>query len=279
MHQLVARSAGLTTRTQKAPVQGSADWLISTRATTRAHNRGVCGRYAAARDAVEIADWFEAEQLPADELPARYNIAPTQESYIVIDEAGVRAVEIARWGLVPSWSTDATRAARMINARSETVAEKPAYRSAFRRRRCLVPVDGYYEWQAVTSGSAAGTSRVRKQPFYIHEANHELLALAGLFEDWTGPQGSVRTFTILTQDSRAPLDRIHDRMPVVVDPEHWGVWLDPHAPVAEVSELVNELVEGRETHLQAYPVSMAVNKSSNEGPQMRAPVGPRLPVG
>lgn len=254
----------------------------------------MCGRYAAAKDAVEIAEWFHAQQLPEVELPARYNIAPTQESYIVVDEAGVRAVEIARWGLIPSWSTDASRAARMINARSETVADKPSYRAAFRRRRCLVPVDGYYEWQAAASESGNSNSRnsdsrntnspnskssSRKQPFYIHVANGEPLALAGLFEDWTGPQGPIRTFTILTQDSRSPLDRIHDRMPVVVDPEHWGVWLDPQVPIADVSLLLTELVAQGDTHLQAYPVSTAVNKSSNEGPRMREPIGPLLPVG
>lgn len=228
---------------------------------------------------MEVAEWSHAQQLPAIELPARYNIAPTQDSYIVVDELGVRSVEVARWGLIPSWSSDPGHAARMINARSETVAQKPAYRAAFRKRRCLVPVDGYYEWQASSGKSGGAELRPHKQPFYIRPVTDEPLGLAGLFEDWEGPDGLVRTFTILTQDARSPLDRVHDRMPVVVDPRHWEMWLDPHTPADEVLLLLADLMAEPLVPLEAYPVSTAVNKSMNDGPQMREPVGPLLDVG
>lgn len=230
----------------------------------------MCGRYAAARDAVEVADWFEVEQLPTRDLAVRYNITPTSESYIVVDDGGVRALQIARWGLIPSWSKDASRASRMINARSETVADKPAFRSAFRRRRCLVPADGYYEWQA---NEGVGV----KQPFYIHRSDGGQLAFAGLFEDWDGPDCQMRTFCLLTQDAVEPLSSIHDRMPVIVQPHAWGRWLDPAAP--DVPELLEEVRATSSTGLEAYPVSTQVNKPANDDPGLIAAVGPTIPVG
>ena len=239
----------------------------------RAHNGSVCGRYAAAKDAAELAGWFRAEQMPVVELPARYNLTPTSEAYIVVNEDGERVIETARWGLIPSWSKDATRASRMINARVETVAEKPAYRAAFRRRRCLVPADGYYEWQAGVG------ARTPKQPFYIHRADGRPLAMAGLFEDWQGPTGPVRTFTVLTRDAVGSLGRIHDRMPVVVDEDGWEGWLDPSSTQEAVASVLEEALLAGDDRLEAYPVSTRVNKATNEGPELRTPIGPPVPVG
>jgi putative SOS response-associated peptidase YedK len=234
----------------------------------------VCGRYAAARDAADLAIWFEAEHMPAVELPPRYNVAPTFEAYLVTDHDGTRSVDIARWGLIPSCSRDASHASRMINARSETVADKPAYRSAFKRRRCLVPVDGYYEWQA--GGPAA---RAAKQPFFIHDRAGDPLALAGLFEDWHGPEGPVRTFTVLTQDASPWLERIHDRMPVIVNRESWSTWLDDPLTDEQFANILQLSREDASRNLNAYPVSTRVNKAGNEGEDLIVPIGPAMHVG
>lgn len=244
--------------------------IDSPAADTRAHNGGMCGRYAAARDAVEVADWFEVEELPASDLTLRYNVTPTSEAYIVVDTDGVRSLQVARWGLVPSWSKDASRASRMINARSETVAEKPAFRSAFRRRRCLVPADGYYEWQSQVE-------RGLKQPFYIHRSDCGQLAFAGLFEDWKGPHGPMRTFCLLTKDAVESLSSIHDRMPVIVQPKDWRQWLDPAS--TDVPGLLDEVLARSSTGLEAYPVSTQVNKPANDDATLISPVGPVRPVG
>lgn len=233
----------------------------------------MCGRYAAAKDAAELAGWFQAEQMPVVELPPRYNLAPTAEAYIVVNDDGSRVIETARWGLIPAWSKDASRASRMINARVETVAEKPAYRAAFRRRRCLVPADGYYEWQ---TGVGA---RAPKQPFYIHRADSRPLAMAGLFEDWQGPSGPVRTFTVLTRDAVGSLGRIHDRMPVLVEDDGWEGWLDPASTGESLESILEEALLVGDDQLEAYPVSTRVNKATNEGPELRAPIGPPVPVG
>lgn len=231
----------------------------------------MCGRYAASKDAIEIAQAYGAEQLPEGaSLPRlpNFNVAPTSEVFIVWDD-DVRRVDVARWGLIPSWSKDASRASRMINARSETVASKPAYRSAFRRRRCLVPADGYYEWQQPEDGG-------RKQPYFIHRADEGLVAFAGLFEDWRSGDGVVRSCTILTQEARGPLAQIHDRMPVLVPVEYIDSWLDP--TLADPESLLADLVSDGipEAELRAYPVSTDVNKPSNNARALLEPVGPEM---
>jgi putative SOS response-associated peptidase YedK len=238
----------------------------------------VCGRYAAARDAAEIAEWFEAEQLPAVELPRRYNVAPTNEVYIVRDEDGTRSVATASWGLIPSWSKNASHASRMINARAETVASKPAYRSAFRKRRCLVPADGYYEWRAPTTNPSASRKGV-KQPFFIHAADGHQLAMAGIFEVWVDGASSapVTSCSILTQESVGELATIHDRMPVLVPQSLWAQWLDPAS--VDPQELLEEIIEvdrrGIDELVTSYPVSTRVNKPGNEGPVLITPTGSR----
>lgn len=230
-------------------------------------NGGVCGRYAATKDAATIADFFHAEELPlaSPQMPRipNYNVTPTSEVFVVLEQDDTRRVDVARWGLIPSWSKDASRASRMINARSETVADKPAYRSAFRKRRCLVPADGYYEWQARPEHP--------KQPFFIHDEQSGPLAFAGLYEDWDGPDGAVRSCTICTMDAQGPLARIHDRMPVVVPQGEWANWLNPGTqdPEELLERLVNQAGAGA---LVAYPVSTQVNKPANNGPQLLTPV-------
>lgn len=236
----------------------------------------MCGRYAAARDSAEIAEWFEAEQLPAVELPHRYNVAPTNEVYIVRDEDGTRSVATARWGLIPSWSKDASHASRMINARAETVASKPAYRSAFRKRRCLVPADGYYEWRAPTTNPSASV-KGGKQPFFIHAADGHQLAMAGIFEVWVDGTSSapVTSCSILTQESVGELATIHDRMPVLVPQSLWAQWLDPAS--VDPQELLEEIIEVDRRSIDelvtSYPVSTRVNKPGNEGPELIASTG------
>ena len=238
----------------------------------------MCGRYAAARDAAEIAEWFEAEQLPAVELPHRYNVAPTNEVYIVRDEDGTRSVATASWGLIPSWSKNASHASRMINARAETVASKPAYRSAFRKRRCLVPADGYYEWRAPTTNPSASRKGV-KQPFFIHAADGHQLAMAGIFEVWIDGASSapVTSCSILTQESVGELATIHDRMPVLVPQSLWAQWLDPAS--VDPQELLEEIIEvdrrGIDELVTSYPVSTRVNKPGNEGPELITPTDSR----
>jgi len=227
----------------------------------------MCGRYAASRDAATLAEFFAAEELPLATAPSPripdYNVTPTREVFIVLEHDGTRRVDVARWGLIPSWSKDASRASRMINARSETVAHKPAYRSAFGKRRCLVPADGYYEWQVRARGP--------KQPFFIHDERSRPLAFAGLYEDWNGPDGPVRSCTICTMDARGDLGRIHDRMPVLVPRSAWDVWLDPAASDPEGT--LRGLVEDADaSELVAYPVSTRVGKPANNDPQLLDPV-------
>lgn len=232
----------------------------------------MCGRYAASRDAVEIAQIYGAEQIPVDEPAPRipnFNVTPTSEVFIVADDDGSRAVHAARWGLIPSWSKDASRAARMINARSETVAEKPAYRSAYRHRRCIVPADGYYEWQAAESGRG-------KQPFFISDTDGQPLSFAGLYETWESPDGPVLSCTILTQDAQGPLSTIHDRMPVLVPMSDVTAWLDPVDQ--DPGQLLHHLTGDRSIvrALRAFPVSTAVNKPINNGAHLLDPIGPDL---
>jgi putative SOS response-associated peptidase YedK len=215
----------------------------------------MCGRFTQQRPTSEIARIFDAEDLAGDP-GGRYNVAPTSEAAVVVQREDQRAVVRYRWGLVPSWSTDPRAGSKAFNARAETLATSPLFRDPFRRRRCLVPVDGFYEWRR--DGSA-------RHPLWIHDPSGSPLALAGL---WTGRQDPEtaewrRTFTIVTM---AP---IHDRMPVVIAPDAWDRWLDP-APV-DPGEL-RALLEPREDLvLDARAVSALVNNVRNNGPALIEP--------
>jgi putative SOS response-associated peptidase YedK len=218
----------------------------------------VCGRYASSRRPEDLVSWYDVEEPPEEELPPSWNVAPTDPVYgVVQSKEGVRQLRVLRWGLVPSWSKDAKGAARMINARQESVKEKPAFRKAFASRRCLVPADGYYEWKQ------EGTD---KQPWYL--STPDPLSMAGLYEHWKTPEGTwLSTCTIITTTAPDDLGEIHDRTPLLVPREHWAVWLD--RSVADPGDL---LVPGTQGVLEAWPVGKDVGNVRNNGPDLVAPV-------
>lgn len=244
----------------------------------------MCGRYAAAKDAAALAEEFEAVPVHDAALPADYNVAPTKPVHLVVDRelegSRTRSLEVGRWGLIPSWAKDPSMGSRLINARAETVASKPAFRSAFARRRCLVPADGYYEWYLPTDPDAptGRSGKVLKQPFYIHPADGSSLAMAGLYEWWRDrtradddPEAWRLTCTIITTEATDDIGRIHDRMPMTVAREDWGAWLDPQVGSREAEHLLSPATS---LQLTAYPVSTLVNSVRNNGPELLAPLPP-----
>lgn len=223
----------------------------------------MCGRYAASKDVASLMEEFEVARPPDETLPEDFNVAPSKQVYMVVDrpvdgEGVERQLRTAKWGLVPSWAKDPKIGNRMINARLETAAEKPAFRRAWSKRRCLLPADGYYEWYA---------GEGPKQPFFIHRTDGQSLAMAGLYEFWKDGDDWLVTTCVLTTDAPDDLGRIHDRMPLLVPARNWGAWLDPeHAPTAELT------VPAMSTGLQAYPVSTQVNNVRNNGRQLLDPI-------
>lgn len=217
----------------------------------------MCGRYASSRGPEDLASFFEVEEPPDEVLPPSWNVAPTDPVYAVVQK-DTRKLRVLRWGLVPSWAKDPKGAARLINARQESVAEKPAFRKAFATRRCLVPADGYYEWKPEGSG---------KQPYYLTSRDGTPLAMAGLYEHWKSPEGEwLSTCTIITTSAPDELGEIHDRVPLLVPKEHWDTWLDPsrHDP----GQL---LIPGTPWVLDVWPVGKDVGNVRNNGPQLINP--------
>ena len=242
----------------------------------------MCGRYAAAKDPAALAEEFEVDGAPAEELRPDYNVAPTKKVYLVVDrerdDVRERALVVGRWGLVPSWAKDPSMGSRMINARAETVAEKPAFRRAFAKRRCLVPADGYYEWYLPTAPDApvGKGGKPLKQPFYIHPADGSSLAMAGLYEWWRDPTRDADdpeawrlTCTVITTEASDEVGRIHDRMPMTIAQADWSTWLDQDRGAEDVAGL---LVPAGSVRLDSYPVSTAVNSVRNNGPELLAPL-------
>jgi putative SOS response-associated peptidase YedK len=221
----------------------------------------MCGRFALIIDASLLADVFDVD--PPRELKPRFNIAPTQTIPIVrANKEGSRELALVRWGLVPSWAKDEKIGARMINARGETVAEKPSFRSAVKSRRCLIPADGFYEWVRTDEG---------KQPHFIHFSDGGPFALAGLWERWNkGGGGPLDTCTIITTTPNDLIADLHDRMPVILPPGHFTEWLEP-APLTP-KRLQDLLVPHPPEGMEAYPVSTYVNKPVNDGPECIARV-------
>lgn len=216
----------------------------------------MCGRFTLAVSGEQLAAQFQLAASP--DLTARYNIAPSQPVAIIRAEADRRWLALVRWGLIPAWAKDTTLGARMINARAETVAEKPAFRTALRQRRCLIPADGFYEWQAQADG---------KQPYYIRLAEGGAFALAGLWERWQTPDGDwLESCTILTTTANELVKPLHERMPVILAPEQYARWLDPE--LRDPALLRELLVPYPAGLLVAYPVSKAVNRVSNDGPEL-----------
>jgi len=222
----------------------------------------VCGRFSQERPASELAEIFAADPL-ADELGPRWNVAPTDEAFVVVQRAERRAVVAYRWGLIPHWADNGKVASRMFNARSETLTRSPAFADALRRKRCLVPVDGFYEWQRIGG---------RRQPFTIGRADRRPLALAGLWSGWRDPSQDavVRTFTIVTTGPNAQIADLHNRMPVVVPERSWDLWLDPD--IEEPSELQALFEPTDEVALRIQPVRDLVNNVRNDGPELVEPI-------
>jgi putative SOS response-associated peptidase YedK len=276
----------------------------------------MCGRYASARKRIELLEEFRIERdRVAEPLKADYNVAPTKPVYAVLtrdgrrkEDAGqaqgaadaaspavavqpgvARELRVVRWGLVPFWAKDPKIGSRMINARAETVDSKPAFRHAFKRRRCLLPADGYYEWQrpdgtgstdepgggARAGGANSGGDRAggAKQPYFITRGDGLPLAFAGLYELWRDaalPDDHERawlwTATIITTSATDDLGKIHDRMPMVIAPDRWSDWLDPACD--DPADLMALLAPAASGGLISYPVSTAVNSVRNNGPQL-----------
>lgn len=230
----------------------------------------MCGRFALHDPVDDLVVRFAIDDVAVDGVPPRWNIAPSQQVLAITAGADgqSRRLETFKWGLVPSWAKDPAIGSRMINARAETAKVKPSFRSAFARRRCLIPVSGFYEWRKPPKGSPRS---VRSQPFYIHDRAEEPLALAGLWEQWNDA-GDVawRTCTILTTSPNAVMQPIHDRMPVIIDPEAWQRWLAP-GPLSD-DDQANLLGPAPDELLTATPVSDLVNRPSNDGPELTDPV-------
>lgn len=222
----------------------------------------MCGRFSQIQSAEKVAAAFDLDSLPP--ISPRYNIAPTQPVSVVLAPDGGPSHRLLRWGLIPSWAKDPAIGNRMINARSETVAEKPSFRAAFKRRRCLVVADGFYEWRKRPNVKT-------KQPFYIHLQDHKPFGFAGLWEHWSAPDGSeVETCTILTTTPNTLMEPIHNRMPVILEPVDYSAWLDPsYFDKAHLQSLLRPL----EPELMAcYPVSTMVNSPANDSPNCLEPL-------
>jgi putative SOS response-associated peptidase YedK len=209
----------------------------------------MCGRYTLSTPAGRLAEEFQLDS--TTEIVPSYNVAPTQQVAAVLEDEGGRRLEMFRWGLVPSWAEDPDIGARMINARSETAPEKPSFRSAFRRRRCLIAADGFYEWKRVNGG---------KQPYYFRMQDGRPFAFAGLWESWEKGDGILRTCAILTTRANSVLEDVHDRMPVILPHDAYNAWLDPDADREELGEL---MIPYPYDDLETYPVSRFVNSPRN----------------
>jgi putative SOS response-associated peptidase YedK len=250
----------------------------------------MCGRYASSSRPEDLIEEFAVvDNRVPEPLRADYNVAPTKEVYAVVErppskeasgdrEAGAppqRQLRAFTWGLIPSWAKDPKIGSRMINARMETVAEKPAFRRAFSSRRCLLPADGYYEWYPTSQLGKSG--KPLKQPFFIRPKDHGVLAMAGLYEIWRDPEKAEDdpdrfrwTCTVITTDAEDDVGHIHDRMPLMVEKDRWSAWLDPTRK--EKDDLLALLVPAAPGMLEAYPVSKAVSNVRNNGPELMEPL-------
>ncbi|MDP9474197.1 MAG: SOS response-associated peptidase [Actinomycetota bacterium] len=220
----------------------------------------MCGRYTLKTPIDVLAEHFGLREHPPSLTPS-YNIAPTQHVAAVVEEdGGGRRLETFRWGLVPSWAKDPSIGNKMINARAETVAEKPSFRSAFKRRRCLIVADGFYEWQKTDGG---------KQPHYFRMEDSSPFAFAGLWETWSGYGEEIRSCAIVTTDANDLMREIHHRMPVILPAENHAAWLDPGFEDKEA--LLDLLRPYPSDRMEAYPVSRRVNRPANNEPGVVEP--------
>lgn len=217
----------------------------------------MCGRYTLTVSGDALAESFELPEIP--ELSPRYNIAPTQEvpAVRVEQEGGPRRLTPLRWGLIPFWADDPSIGNRMINARAETVTEKPSFRTSFKKRRCLVVADGFYEWKKAEGGA--------KQPYYIRLEDGEPFAFAGLWDRWQREGEEIHSFTILTTQPNDLVKPLHNRMPVILPREAYDLWLDPG--VSDADRLLPLLAPYDPEAMEAYPVSRYVNSPANDSPR------------
>jgi putative SOS response-associated peptidase YedK len=224
----------------------------------------MCGRYTLRVSPGELAELFAV--INAFDWSPRYNMAPTQTVAAVraASNGSGRELALLKWGLIPSWAKDAKIGSSLINARAETVATKPSFHSAFRKKRCLIAVDGFYEWQAIAGQKA-------KQPFFISVKDVPAFAFAGLAEHWVNPEGTpVDTSAIITTTANSRMQSIHIRMPVILDPADYDLWLDPARQDPE--EMLRLLKQFPADRMQAVPVSTLVNSPRNESPECVAPL-------
>ncbi|HEX7123847.1 MAG TPA: SOS response-associated peptidase [Gemmatimonadaceae bacterium] len=222
----------------------------------------MCGRFGLTRP--ERLDLKRLGIAALPPLTPRFNIAPGTDILVVRERKGERRADLLRWGLIPSWATDPSIGHRMINARSDTAFEKPAFRQAMRFRRCLIPADLFYEWQAVPG-------RHRKQPWAVRTRDGEPFALAGLWEYWRprGDEPGIASCTILTTDPNQLLAPIHDRMPVIVAPERYDAWIDPRTPVAALRDLVRPYPSEA---MVAWPIALRVNDPEADDESLLQPL-------
>jgi putative SOS response-associated peptidase YedK len=227
----------------------------------------MCGRFVSSSSSDEIAKYFGAEDVSESVVEPNYNVAPTRDVYSVLESGSVRRVEPLHWGLVPRWAKDVKIGNRMINARAETIAEKNSFKSAFARRRCIIPADGFYEW-TVQPGQE------KKQPWFIHRADGEPLAFAGIWEVWRGPDRdsdeALHSCTIITTEANDTMSEIHDRMPVILPPGAWDTWLDREQ--SDVVTLGKLLVPAPNELVTMHPVSTEVNNARNGGAHLTDPI-------
>ncbi len=221
----------------------------------------MCGRFVLTADGKTIQQHFNLDEIP--QIEARYNIAPTQP-VAVISNHKPKMMTHYRWGLIPSWSKDPSIGSKMINARSETAHEKPSFRTALKRRRCLIPANGFYEWSKTDHGKA---------PFFVHMKHQQLFAFAGLWETWASPEGDeLRTCTILTSEPNDLLRNYHHRMAVILDPADYELWLSQQ-PLS-TDELRPLMLPFDESKMDVYEVSTMVNSVANDMPQLIEPFTP-----
>lgn len=219
----------------------------------------MCGRYTQTASLKDLRERFQITMSEIIELQPRYNVAPTQSAPVVVEDSG-RALKLFQWGLIPSWAKEVSIGHKMINARAETIAEKPSFRAAFKKRRCLVVADGFYEWRPLGGKG--------KQPLRAVLPSRESFAMAGLWESWKYPEDKeLRTFTIVTTTANEVMRSIHERMPVILHREDEGAWLDPTAS----PEALVKLLKPWDGAIETYAVSTLVNSPKNENPALIEP--------
>jgi putative SOS response-associated peptidase YedK len=214
----------------------------------------MCGRFVGFRNLEQLKEFFPIDKAACDSIES-YNIAPSQEVLAIFRNAGENWLDKFHWGLVPFWAKDISIGNKMINARTETVSEKPSFRNAFKKQRCLIPADGFYEWKG---------KKGRKQPMFLTLPNNDVFAFAGLWEIWGKADDRYRSCTIITADASESIRDIHHRMPAILKPEVYDAWLDPENQV--ITALEDILKNGIVTELKSHPVSKQVNSAVNNDP-------------